>query len=78
MLAAAVEDLASPEAEAAAAQAEEAEGVRKTGCCRTGLPTEENTAAVVACQHLHSVVGCMWLVEVEAAVYDDPVDIHQP
>ena len=56
---AAVEDLASPEVEAAAAQAEEAEGVRKTGCCRTGLLTEENMAAVVACRHLHSVVGCM-------------------
>lgn len=56
---AAVEDLASPEVEAAEALAEEAAGGHKIGCCRIGFLTEENTVAVVACRHLHSVVGCM-------------------
>ena len=59
MLVAAAWDPVLPLTEAAEVRAEGAEGVRTTGCYRTGLPARGNKVAVAACQHLRSVVDCM-------------------
>ena len=56
--AAAAEDPASQAAQAVELRAAEAEEERMTGCCHIEVLTGESKAAVVACQHLHSVAGC--------------------